>query len=91
MEAAQGASKAAACTKIKCDSHTVTATTFNATLSLSGVGLCLKKKTSPDFCASLHIVDDAKTHVRAILEHSAFPAEFPVWLIAAALEDGRDH
>lgn len=37
-------SNAAVCTKIKCTSHTGRATAFNATLSLLGAGLCLKRK-----------------------------------------------
>lgn len=62
-------SNAAVCTNIKCVSHTGRATAFNAALSLLGAGLSvLRKKTSPDLCASLHTADDAKeTHVRASL------------------------
>lgn len=64
---------------------------FNVILLFSGVGLCLKKKISFDFCVFLYIVDDVKIYVRVILEYFVFLVEFLVWFIVVVLEDGRDY
>lgn len=54
-------------------SLTVRATAFTVVWPFLGAGLCLKKKTSYSFCASLPTANNAKkSHMRAILVHSPF-------------------
>lgn len=65
------------------------ATAFPVACPLLGAGLCLKKKASYSFCASLPTAHNAKkSHTRAILVHSSFSSNGLPYCLA--LEEGRD-